>query len=235
MNTLKFTPKNELVKELHNLAYVQTENIHLYVDEEIADDRYWSKLEALCNNNKGTISKVEVSLRSVDNEAYTDRLVASMEYLHTHGITVRTFVTNGSILDTFYKGKPFYTYMIKYGVIHNINLEFDACRLTNKCIKKLAFAFYANGSDFRISINCNENTELLTKLRELEKLEAKEFIFREGKCLFAEMLTVGYFKENGFQFVRTLQDLEYIVDVYYYNSGRNMYLVKHYKERDRYD
>lgn len=235
MNTLKFTPKNELAKELHNLAYVQTKNIHLCVDEEIADDIYWNKLEAICKNKSDDKARVEISLRGVDNKAYQNRLVASMEYLYVHGINVRTFVTDGRILDTFYKGKPFYTYMVKYGVTHNINLNFDACKLSNECIKRLAFAFYVNGGDFRISVSCNKGMEILVRLKELEGFCVKEFIFREGNALFSEMLTADYFVENGFQYIRTLKDSEYIVDVYYYHSKCNTYVVKHYKERDLYD
>ncbi len=213
-------------------------NLHIFIDDGLEEKIYREQLLKVLNELKN--KNIEVSLTGNEPTLLPERLIFVLNECHKRNMTFRTINTSGYKFLSSIENKALCRYIVQNGCINNINInrfhyddlinkKFDRYGITNDEIEKLAYYFYINGADIRISVPLVkggvENMEDIKNLiNRYEKLSITSFIFREREIQLKDVFVLN----DDFYFLRTLDDDYYKVKVYKYHD----YIVKHYTEKN---
>ncbi|MCR5209149.1 MAG: hypothetical protein K6C99_02950 [Lachnospiraceae bacterium] len=223
MNTFKVSRLDEPAKEKHDLSHVQTMNCRINIGGRF-------DLEKI---SKTADRRIEISLAGIDDENRLEETIQVLKDCKRLDLEFRTIACQGDILLKKYKGKPLCRYLIEYDCIYNINIDMQGCRLSEGELSKLAFFFWANGAEMRLSFETEEGkTDSFDKIIDLiekySKLGIYSLIFREKKVALKNIFDPKY---PGMNYLRSLEDDRYRVGIYRLEVGENKYLAKHYMEK----
>lgn len=213
----------------------------------IQDDEYLHKLDKVFNQLKGL--PIEITITGGEPTLFPKRLIPVLHMIDSIRFSHRTFLTNGSGLLKYWEGKPIIQYLKDAGAIYNINLSrhhMDETRNrklmkgivpTNSDLKQISSFCDVNQMDIRLSCNMMKSgicdfDSMMEYMDFAEDMGFHNMIFRESPIHGLETIKISPImeqikKDNSFQYIETIENSHYTIDILKYNS----YVVKLYQSK----
>lgn len=213
----------------------------------VSDQIYLDNLSRILNKLNGL--PIEITITGGEPTLCSERLIPTLELIHSYGIPHRTFSTNGSGLLKYVYGKPILQYMKELGAIYNINLShlhyeesknkelMLGATINEREMKQISSFCDINGMDIRLSCNLMKSgiscmDEIMEYISFAEQSGFHNMIFRELINYENEFVPIRPIMEQiqentNFQYLGDVENDHNIIDIYQYQE----YIVKLYQSK----